>query len=383
MRRVFLNGIGETKLGKLPNRSVHDLVREAGQAAISDAGIEPAEVEAIFVGNFAGGQLFQQGHLGPLVSETLGISSVPTIRTEGACASGGLAFHQAVMSVKAGLYDTVLVGGVERMTHQTTPVVTKALASAMDIEREASTGLTFPGSFALIANRYFYEYGNVLEEMAMVSVNSHRNALLNPHAQLQKQIDIDTVLNAPRIADPLGLYDCLLITDGAAFVVISSRPTGADRKIMVSGIGHGGDALTLQGKSSITEFAATKRASARAYEQAGMSPQDIDLAEVHDCFSITQIINIEDLGFVEKGKGASAVRDGEIALEGRIPINTSGGLKAKGHPIGATGICQIVEVATQLRGNAGPRQIAEANVGITHNLGGTAATCVVTILEGE
>ena len=251
------------------------------------------------------------------------------------------------------------------------------------IEREASTGLTFPGSFALIANRYFYEYGNVLEEMAMVSVNSHRNALLNPHAQLQKQIDIDTVLNAPRIADPLGLYDCSLITDGAAFVVISSRPTGADRKIMVSGIGHGGDALTLQGKSSITEFAATKRASARAYEQAGMSPQDIDLAEVHDCFSITQIINIEDLGFVEKGKGASAVRDGEIALEGRIPINTSGGLKAKGHPIGATGICQIVEVATQLRGNAGPRQIAEANVGITHNLGGTAATCVVTILEGE
>ncbi|WP_284522866.1 beta-ketoacyl synthase N-terminal-like domain-containing protein [Corynebacterium aquatimens] len=248
-RNVYVNGIGETKLGKFPDRSVHDLIEEAGNAAVADAGIERSSIEAVFVGNFAGGQLFDQGHLGPLVAETLGIENVPTVRTEGACASGGLAFHQAVTAVKAGLYETVLVGGVERMTHQTTPTVTKTLASAMDIQLEAATGLTFPGSFALIANRYFYEYGDVRREMAMVSVNSHLNASKNPHAQMQKLIDEETVLSAPLIADPIGLYDCSLITDGAAFLVVSSVPSGSHRQVEVAGIGHGGDALTLHGKN--------------------------------------------------------------------------------------------------------------------------------------
>lgn len=380
---VYVNGTGETKYGKLPERSVHDLVSEAGEAALAEAEIDRSEIDAIYVGNFAGGQLFGQGHLGALVAETLGIPHVPTMRIEAACVSGGLSFLEAYRAVEAGIYDTVLVGGVERMTHQSTPVVTQALSSALDAVKEAATGLTFPGAFAMVANRYFHEHRNVREEMAMVSVNSHENAFKNPHAQMQKKITVDDVLNAPMVADPIGLYDCSLVTDGAAFLVLSSKKTGSGRAVSVAGIGHGGDALTLAGKSSITSFRTTKDAAAKAYSQAGLSPQDIDLAEVHDCFSITQIIHIEDLGFAEPGKGADLVAAGDIAVDGKIPVNVSGGLKAKGHPIGATGIGQVVEVVSQLRGNSGERQVKGADVGLTHNIGGTAATGVVSILKGE
>ena len=382
MRNVYVCGIGETRLGKLPGRSLRGLIQEAGSKAIQDAGIEHDAIEAIYVGNFAGGQLMNQGHLGALVAEELGLSGVPSMRVEAACASGGLAYLQGVRAIQSGLFETVLVGGVEKMTHQTTPVVTRALASAMDVDLEAASGLSFPGAFGLIAQRYFYEYRNVKEEMAMVSVNSHANALLNPHAQMRKAISIEKVLEAPLVADPIGLYDCSLMTDGAAFLVLSSKPVRGGKRIEVAGIGHGGDALTLGAKKSITSFAATKQAADKAYGQARLSPEDIDLAEVHDCFSITQIINIEDLGFAEAGKGGDVIRSGDISRGGRIPINTSGGLKAKGHPIGATGICQVVEVVTQLRGEAGERQIQGADVGLTHNIGGTAATCVVSILKG-
>lgn len=382
MKNVYVCGTGETLLGKLPDRSSRELIQEAGTKAIQDAGIGIDEIEAVYVGNFAGGQLMNQGHLGALVAEELGISGVPSMRVEAACASGGLAYLQGVHAIQTGLYETVLVGGVEKMTHQTTPIVTKALASAMDVDLEAASGLSFPGAFGLIAQRYFYEHRNVKEEMAMVSVNSHANAALNPHAQMRKEVSIEKVLEAPLIADPLGLYDCSLITDGAAFLVLSSKPVSRSQCIEVAGIGHGGDALTLAAKKSITSFAATKRAAGKAYEQARLAPKDIDLAEVHDCFSITQIINMEDLGFAEAGKGGDAIRSGDISRSGRIPINTSGGLKAKGHPIGATGICQVVEVVTQLRGEAGERQVSDASVGLTHNIGGTAATCVVSILRG-
>ncbi|OFK92563.1 acetyl-CoA acetyltransferase [Corynebacterium sp. HMSC068H04] len=382
MKNVYVCGIGETLLGKFPDRSSRELIQEAGTKAIQDAGIGIDEIEAVYVGNFAGGQLMNQGHLGALVAEELGIYGVPSMRVEAACASGGLAYLQGVHAIQAGLYETVLVGGVERMTHQTTPTVTKALASAMDVDLEAASGLSFPGAFGLIAQRYFYEHRNVKEEMAMASVNSHANASLNPHAQMRKEVSIEQVLEAPLVADPIGLYDCSLITDGAAFLVLSSKPIRGSQCVKVAGIGHGGDALTLGAKKSITSFAATKRAAGKAYEQAKLAPKDIDLAEVHDCFSITQIINMEDLGFAEVGKGGDAIRSGDISRGGRIPINTSGGLKAKGHPIGATGICQVVEVVTQLRGDADERQVSNASVGLTHNIGGTAATCVVSILRG-
>lgn len=384
MREVYVAGIGETPMGRFPERGLHEMILEAGGQAIRDASIEAAEIQAVYVGNFAGQALTGQGHIGPLVTETLGLGSVPAVRLEGACASGSLALLQAVNAIRFGIYDTVLVGGVEKMTHQTTAIVTEALTSAMDIEYEAHTGLTFPGSFALIAHRYFHEHRNIRNEMAQVAVNAHDNALLNPHAQMQKKIDVEKVLSAPPIADPLGLYDCSLVTDGAAFMVLTAQEPrdSGHRTVRITGTGHGGDALTLHGKTSMTSFAATKQAAAAAYEQAGRTPAEIDLAEVHDCFTITQIINTEDLGFFAAGKGGDAVAEGRTSLHGDMPINTSGGLKAKGHPIGATGISQSVEIVTQLRGAADRRQLDRADIGLTHNLGGTAGTCVVNIFEG-
>lgn len=386
---VVVAGIGETQMGKYPDRGVHDMIKHAGNAAIDEAGIDRELISAAYIGNFNGQQLTGQGHIGPLAMEALGLSHVPALRVEGACASGGLALLQGVEAIRSGRHQAVLVGGVEKMTHQSTAVVTHALTSAMDIEYEANTGLTFPGSFALIAHRYFHEYRNVQQEMAQVAVNAHDNALLNPNAQMHKQIDVDKVLNAPRIADPLGLFDCSLVTDGAAFMVLVSEDLAAElettndhRQVKITGSGHGGDALTLHGKQSMTSFNSTLRAAAQAYGQANLEPRDIDLAEVHDCFTITQIINTEDLGFFENGKGADAVAEGVTARDGAMPINTSGGLKAKGHPIGATGISQAIEIVTQIRGEAGDRQVKTADKGITHNLGGTAGTCVINIFEG-
>lgn len=313
-------------MGKYPDRSIYEMIREAGHAAIAEVGIDPNLITTAYVGNFNGQQLLGQGHFGPLVIETLGLSHVPAMRVEGA--------------------------------------------------------------FALVAHRYFHEYRNVQREMAQVAVNAHDNALLNPTAQMHKAIDIEKVLNAPRIADPLGLYDCSLVTDGAAFMVLVSEelaaqlPDNGHRQVKIVGSGHGGDALTLHGKDSMTTFGATVRAAKQAYAEAGVQASDIDLAEVHDCFTITQIINTEDLGFFEKGHGGDAVAEGRTARTGDMPINVSGGLKAKGHPIGATGISQAFEVITQIRGGAGGRQINQADTGLTHNLGGTAGTCVINIFRG-
>lgn len=389
-RGVNVAGIGESPMGRYPDRGLREMIREAGHQAIEDSGIDPHGIDAVFVGNFAGQTLTGQGHLGPMVTETLGLTTVPAMRVEGACASGGLALLQAVNAIRYGSHDVVLVGGVEKMTHQSTGVVTGALTSAMDVELEAQTGQTFPGEFAMIAHRYFHEHRNIQREMAQVAVNAHDNALLNPHAQLHKKIDVDKVLGAPRIADPLGLFDCSLVTDGAAFLVLTADDVvnahgvgQRHRRIRITGSGHGGDALTLQGKKSQTSFSATLQAASTAYAQSGRDARDIDLAEVHDCFTITQIINTEDLGFFETGRGADAVADGRTALHGDMPINTSGGLKAKGHAVGATGISQAIEIITQLRGAAGDRQITKADIGLTHNLGGTAATCVINIFEGE
>lgn len=386
MRSVAVLGIGETKMGKHPDKSLRDLIQEAGSKAIADAGIEKEQIQSVFMGNFNSSYLAYQSHIGPMVTEVLGLQNVPTVRTEGACASGSLAFRQGWMAIAAGLCDVVLVGGVEKITHQPTEIVTTGIASASDYELEASIGITFPSIFAMIANRYFYEYRNVREEMALCAVSNHNNALLNPDAQMQKAITVEQVENGFPVASPLTVFDCSLVTDGAAFVVLAeaklAKKLCKKRLIEVVGLGHGGDTLTAATKQSLTSFAATRMAAEQAYKMAGLKPADIDLAEVHDCFTITQIINIEDLGFFPKGKGGDAVAEGKINLEGSIPINTSGGLKAKGHPIGATGISQIYEIVTQLRGEAGPRQVQKADIGLTHNIGGTAATCTVNIFKG-
>src|SRR6266571_5586844 len=377
MRSVSVVGIGETKIGRFPDRSLKSLILEAGSKAIDDAGIGKEDIGALFMSNFNAQSFSGQGHLGPLASEVLGLGNIPTIRVEGACASGSLAFRQALSAIASGVYDVVLVGGVEKMTHQSTETVTAGLAGASDVEIEAALGGTFPSIFAMIANRYFHEYGNVRDEMAMCAVQNHENALLNPDAQMQKRITVEQVINGFPIASPFTIYDCSLVSDGAAFVVLAAtdvaKTISRKRLVEVIGCGQAGDTLTLASKGSITTFAATVLAAQQAYSMAGITPAQIDLAEVHDCFTITQIINTEDLGFFDKGKGAVAVAEGKTAINGQIPINVSGGLKAKGHPIGATGLSQIYEIVTQLRGDGGARQLKKADIGLTHNIGGTAA----------
>ncbi|MBP2642046.1 MAG: Thiolase [Firmicutes bacterium] len=387
MRSVSVIGIGETKFGKLADRSLRSLLQEAGEKAIADAGVEKTMIQALYMANFNAQYLCYQGHMGPLASEVLGLGTIPTLRTEGACASGSLAFRQAMIGIASGMYDVVLVGGVEKMTHRKTEEITTGIASAADVEFEANLGATFPSLFAMIANRYAYEYGNPREAMTMCAVQNHENGLLNPDAQMRKKITAKDVEAGFPIAYPLTVYDCSLVTDGAAFVVLAAsdiaEKISKKRAIEVIGSGHAGDTMTLASKKSLTTLAATVNAAKEAYAMAGVKPTDISMAEVHDCFTITQILNIEDLGFAEKGKGPKAVLEGKTALTGSIPINTSGGLKAKGHPIGATGISQIYEIVTQLRGDAGERQVKNAKIGLTHNLGGSAATCVVNIFRGR
>lgn len=386
MRSVSIIGIGETKMGKLPDRNLRSLIAEAGEKAIADAGIEKKQIEALYLGNFNSQFLCHQGHMGPMVSEVLGLGKIPTVRTEGACASGSLAFRQGYMAVAAGFYDIVLVGGVEKMTHCSTETVTTGIASAADVESEVNVGITFPSIFAMMANRYFYEYGNAREAMALCAVQNHEHGFLNPDAQMRKKISVEQVLSGMPVADPLTVFDCSLVTDGAAFLVIAATDAATSvpkhRAVEVIGSGQAGDTLTAATKSSLTTLEATVRAAMKAYKMAGVTPADISLAEVHDCFTITQILNIEDLGFAEKGKGPRLVLEGKTGLGGTIPVNTSGGLKSKGHPIGATGISQMFEIVTQLRGEAGERQVQNARIGLTHNLGGTAATCVVNIFRG-
>ena len=387
MRSVSVVGIGETKFGRLPETSLKDLILEAGTRAIVDAGIGRKDIEALFMSNFGAQPFCSQGHLGPLAAEVLGLGNIPTIRIEGACASGSLAFRQALSAVSSGVYDVVLVGGVEKMTHQSTEAVTAGLAGASDVDLEAGIGATFPSLFAMIAKRYSHEYGNVRDEMALCAVQNHENALLNPDAQMQKRITVEQVKSGLPIADPLTIYDCSLVSDGAAFVVLAATDVAATfcqkRLVEVVGCGQAGDTLTLAAKESMTTFAATVRAAQQAYAMAGIKPVQIDLAEVHDCFTITQIINGEDLGFFAKGQGARAIAEGKTAANGQIPINVSGGLKAKGHPVGATGLSQLYEIVTQLRGEAGARKLKKVDIGLTHNIGGTAATCVVTIFRGR
>ena len=386
MRSVSIIGIGETRFGRLKEYSLRQMIEEAGKKAIADAGIEKEKLEALYIGNYNGSFFCGQSHIGPLASEVLELGNIPSMRTEGACASGSLAFRQGMIAIASGIYDMVIIGGVEKMTHDSTERVTEGIASAADALLEVGIGATFPSLFALIANRYFHEYGDVREAMAVAAVQNHANAYLNPDAQLKKLITVEDVKNGLPVADPFTVFDCSLVSDGAVFVVLAAtdiaEKLNPKRAVKILGSGHAGDTLTTYGKKSLTTLAATVKAADQAYKMSGKSPKEIDLVELHDCFTITQVISMEDLGFFEKGKGGQAVLDGRTARNGEIPVNLSGGLKAKGHPIGATGLSQMYELVTQLRGEGGERQIDKAHIDLAHNLGGTAGTCVIHVLEG-
>ena len=376
MRKVSVTGIGMTKFGK-HDRSIKSLAVEASREALRDAG-QP-KVDAIFVGNFMGGSLARQEILGSMLASELGLGAIPAAKMEGACASGGIAFRQAYQLIAGGIYDRVLVVGVEKMTHAGTELVTHAINAAMDNDsNEGPAGLTFPGFFGIVANRYFYETGARKEHLAIVAMKNRQYALNNPRAQFQKGTSIEEILQARMICDPLGLFDCSPITDGAAAVVLSAK----EDSVQVLASGQASGPPLMQEIPELLTISATVEAARQAYAQAGLGPDDIDVLELHDCFSMTELLAIEDLGFFEKGTGWQAVRQGLTQHGGKIPVNTSGGLLSRGHPIGATGVAQIIQIVSQLRGTAA-NQVPGAKIGMAQNLGGTGAYSVVHVFAGK
>jgi acetyl-CoA C-acetyltransferase len=383
MRSVVVAGIGKTAFGAFPDRDLRSLALEAGQKALENAHAKPSQVEAFYLGNFAGPSFMGQNHLAPYIAAGLGITGVPATRFEAACASSGAAFYQGVQAVASGLHDAVLVLGVEKMTSQPTPKVTEILAAAGDVGTEGRAGATFPALFAMIARRHMYQYGTTREMLAAVAVKNHANGAKNPQAHMRKVITMEQAMNGKPIADPLTVYDCSLISDGAAAVLIVAAERASeftDKPVRVLGIAQTSDYLALDEKPDITTLTALKTSSDKAYKMAGVTPQDIQFAEVHDCFTIAEILALEDLGFVKKGEGGPYTLAGRTCISGERPINTSGGLKAKGHPVGATGVGQICDVTIQIRGEAGDRQVKNNRLGLAQNLGGSGATSVVTIL---
>jgi len=380
MRRVAVVGVGVTKFGK-HDRTSAELFAEAAREALADAELEPRAVQALYYGNVVGGETEKQLHMGPQAASVLGIPTVPTTRFETACASSHAAFRHAVMEIAAGVSDVVLVGGAERVLNVPTADSTEYFAYASDASWEQPAGLTFPGVFALIARAHMTRYGTTEEQMAHVAVKNHRHGALNPKAQFQKEITLEQVLRSAYVADPLKLYDCCPFTDGGAAVVLAAEDVarGRRRAVWVLGSAAASDSMLMQDKRDLARVPATERAAAAAYRQAGLGPHDVNVVELHDCFTIAEIVATEGLGLFEPGTGGAAAEKGWTSLGGKIPVNTSGGLKAKGHPIGATGAAQVVEVVTQLRGEAGPRQVDGARVGLTHTLGGNTATVLVSL----
>ena len=377
-------GIGKTAFGAFPDRDLRSLAVEAIDHALSDANIDASAIEAFYLGNFAGPSFVGQNHLAPYIGTAVGFEGIPCTRLEDACASSGSAFFHGWQSVAAGVYDTIVVAGVEKMTSQTTPRVTEILAGAGDMAGEGRAGATFPALFAMIARRHMYQYGTTREHLAAVAVKNHANGAKNPQAHMRKVITMEQALAGKPVSEPLTVYDCSLISDGAAAVVIVPADIAAhynSRFARVLAVAQTSDHVALDSKSDITMFPAVKSAGEKAYKMAGLSPKEIDVAELHDCFTIAEIVASEDLGFVEKGKGGPYAAAGCSAIGGPLPINTSGGLKSKGHPVGATGVGQICDIVMQLRGDAGERQVARHRTGLTQNLGGSGATCVVSILE--
>ena len=411
-RGVAIVGAGMSKFGMFKDKDSKDLFAEAfnGMLASVDKGMDPNEIDALYLGNYSNDFFMHQSHWGPIISDLIGLTPKPATRTEGACASSALAFREGIFAIASGFYDMVLVGGVEEMSKRTTEEVAEGLALAT-VPYEGRVGFTFPGVFGAVATAYFAKYGAGREHLMNVTIKSHNNAPLNPKAQFpltirdmmdakmagaqkrglpvpewsdEKDFLKDPKAN-PAVAWPMHLFDCCPISDGASCMLLVGEEIAknfTDEPIYVAGIGQG-SGRGFHASPDLTYFEATRYAAAEAYGMSGLTQEDVQFAEVHDCFSIAELLHIEDLGFFKPGEGYKAVAEGATRLDGPKPINTSGGLKCKGHPVGATGISQLYEVWTQLKGKAGKRQvpIKDLRIGGAHNLGGTGGTCTFTILE--
>ncbi len=385
MSNVRVAGVGLTPFGNTPERTSRDLFAEASIKAFEDSGVPREDVDALFYGNFMGELSEHQGHQGPLMAEAAGIQA-PATRYESACASSGAAVRDAVMRVRNGEDDVVLVGGAERMTNLGTAGATEALAIAADDLWEVRAGTTFPGAYALMAQAYFDEFGGEHEDLAHVAVKNHENALTNDKAQYQSAIEVSDVLEAPQISSPLGLYDSCPLSDGAAAVVLTSEEYADEHDleapVAITGTGQGGDRMALHDRDHLARSPAARKAGEEAYADAGVDAGDVDLAEVHDCFTIAEVLALEALDLESIGEGITAARDGRTTADGETPVNLSGGLKAKGHPVGATGASQIAEVAKLLAGtHPNSSAVEDATTGVAHNAGGTVASATVHVLE--
>ena len=382
---VSIVSAGLSKFGRREGVYGRELFAEAAKESFERCpNLDPKkDIECVIVGHM-GESYEHQGHTGPTVCDWAGLLPKPAVRTESACASSGTALRFGIFAILSGMYDVVMVGGVEKMTHRTTPEATEFLAMASDFPFEQWHGITFPGLYALMATAHMHKHGTTEEQMAMVAVKNHHNGALNPKAHMQREVTLEKAMSSRVVAWPLKLYDCSLITDGASCLIITKPELAekfTDTPVHIIGSGHASDAIGLYEREDLTTLSAAKLAGREAYKMAGIEHYDLDVAEVHDCFTIAEIIAYEDLGFCKPGEGGSLIEKGITTLDGKIPVNTSGGLKSKGHPVGATGTAQAYEIYLQLTEQAEKRQIDGAEIGLTHNVGGSGATATVHIYK--
>lgn len=384
MGKVAIVGIGHSQFGQRSDASLRELAFEAVRGCLEDADLPLAEVEAMVV-SVASDELSFALQPSAQIVDYLGFHPKPSFRVEGACASGSMAVRTGWMNVAAGLADLVLVVGAEKMTEVSTAMATEVLGRGGDFIWEYPFGLTFPGYYALIARAHMAKYGTTEEQLALVAVKNHYYGAMNPYAHMRKEITVDEALNSFMVADPLRLYDCCLISDGAAAILLASEKLAkrlSDRPVWLSGLGLGTDSLSLGDRKEMTTLAGTVEAARQAYEMAGIGPRDVDVAVVHDCFTIAEIVAYEDLGFCDKGKGGRMIEEKRTYIGGDIPVNLDGGLKSKGHPIGTTGVSMAVEITKQLRGEAEPgRQVPQTEIGLSHNVGGNGQHAAVHIFS--
>jgi len=382
---VSIVSAGLSRFGRREGVYARELFAEAVSEAFERCpNLDPKkDIGALFVGHM-GESYEHQGHTGPTLAGWAGLTPSAAVRTEGACASSGVALRLGIMSVLSGLYDVVMVGGAEKMTHRATAEATEFLAMASDYPFEQWNGMTFPGLFALMATAHMHKYGTTERQLALVAVKNHKHGALNPKAHMQREVTLEQALASRVVAWPLKLFDCSLITDGASCVVLTKPELArkfTDAPVNVVGSGQASDSIGLYEREEFTSLKAARLAAKQAYEMAGVKPDEVDVAEVHDCFTIAEIIAYEDLGFCKPGEGGKLVEEGVTTLGGRLPVNTSGGLKSKGHPVGATGTAQAYELFLQLTGQAEKRQVDDAEIGLAHNVGGSGATATVHIFR--
>ena len=380
-QKIGIVGIGHTKFGKRPDVTLRELAHEATKPALDDAKISTKDVDAVVVG-IAVEEFAHQISPAALIGDYVGIENKPVFRVEAACATGSAAVQSGWSLISAGLADTVLVIGAETMTSVGTPWATELMARAGDTRWEYPLGVTFPGFYALMALAHMEKFGTTREQLSKISVKNHTYGAMNPFAHLQKEITLQEAINSPVVCHPLNFYDCCPISDGASALVLAGEAKAkeiSDTPIWVQGLGASSDTSMISERKTLTELTATRLAAEKAYKMAKVAPSDVDVAAVHDAFTIAEIMAYEDLGFCKKGEGGKFIEEGKSYLGGKVPVNIDGGLKSKGHPLGATGVSMAVEIARQLRGEAGKRQVQGAEVGLSHNVGGTGQYCFVNI----